>query len=71
VPHRGAAGGYDTGWFSPGGSFTAEDVAAHLPEIVDSEGMFLPDSIFDEMSYVTAGWQTPRQTDGPDRIGSR
>ena len=46
--------GMTPGWFSPGGSFTAEDVAAHPPEIVDSEGMFLPDSIFDEMSYVTS-----------------
>ena len=32
--------GMTAGWFSPDGTFTAEDVAAHLPEVIDSEGMF-------------------------------
>lgn len=46
--------GVTAGWFSPGGSLTAEDVATHLPQIVDPGGTFLPDSIFDEMGYVTS-----------------
>jgi NAD(P)-dependent dehydrogenase (short-subunit alcohol dehydrogenase family) len=57
--------GMTTGWFSPGESFTAEDVAAHLPEVIDPEGMFLPDSIHDEMGYVTSRLAGPREPDKP------
>jgi NAD(P)-dependent dehydrogenase (short-subunit alcohol dehydrogenase family) len=46
--------GMTAGWFSPGGSLSAEDVAAYLPEIIDTEGMFVPDSIYDEMGFVTS-----------------
>jgi NAD(P)-dependent dehydrogenase (short-subunit alcohol dehydrogenase family) len=46
--------GVTAGWFSPGGSFSAEDVAAHLAEILDTEEMLVPDSIFDEMGYATS-----------------
>jgi NAD(P)-dependent dehydrogenase (short-subunit alcohol dehydrogenase family) len=42
------------GWCSPGGQFTAEDVAAHLDEIGDCERMVVPGSIFDEMDDVDA-----------------
>lgn len=41
------------GWVSPTGSFTAEDVQRELATITDTEGMFVPDSIFDEIGYVT------------------
>ncbi len=51
--------GVTAGWFSPGGSFTAEDVAAHLPQVVDPEGTFVPDSIFDEMGYTTGRLASP------------
>jgi NAD(P)-dependent dehydrogenase (short-subunit alcohol dehydrogenase family) len=46
--------GVTTGWFSPGGSFAAEDIGAHLPEILDADGMLVPDSIVDEMGYATS-----------------
>jgi NAD(P)-dependent dehydrogenase (short-subunit alcohol dehydrogenase family) len=46
--------GVTAGWFSPGGPLSADDVAAHLPEILDAQEMLVPDSIFDEMAYVTS-----------------
>ena len=46
--------GVSQGWFSPGGRFTAEDVAAHLAEITDCDGMLVPGSIFDELDHVEA-----------------
>jgi NAD(P)-dependent dehydrogenase (short-subunit alcohol dehydrogenase family) len=46
--------GVSEGWSSPGGSFTAEDVEAHLPEIGKNTAMVVPGSIFDEMGYVDA-----------------
>ena len=44
--------GVTRGWFSPGGAFTAEDVAGHITEITDPSGMLVPGSIFDEMGHV-------------------
>lgn len=42
------------GWISPTGSFTAEDVQRELATITDTDGMFVPGSIFDEIGYVTS-----------------
>ena len=42
--------GVTRGWTSPTGSLSAEDVAAHLPEITDPAGLLVPGSIFDEMA---------------------
>jgi hypothetical protein len=50
--------GVTKGWCSPTGSLTAEDVAAHLGEINDVEGMLVPGSIFDEMEDVDAQLST-------------
>lgn len=44
--------GVTSGWVSPDGSLTAEDVAAHLDEITDAEGMIVPGSIFDEIGHT-------------------
>jgi NAD(P)-dependent dehydrogenase (short-subunit alcohol dehydrogenase family) len=60
--------GVNKGWCSPTGSLTAEDVAAHLGEINDTEGMLVPGSIFDEMEDVdaqlsTAGTEWARSVD--------
>jgi NAD(P)-dependent dehydrogenase (short-subunit alcohol dehydrogenase family) len=46
--------GVTQGWFSPGGNFTAEDVAANLPEIMATDGLLVPANIFDEVGFVTA-----------------
>lgn len=46
--------GITRGWRSPGGSFTAEDVAAHLADITDADNILVPQSIFDEMADVLA-----------------
>lgn len=43
--------GVTRGWTSPTGSITAEDVATHLAEIVDTTKILVPGSIFDEMAY--------------------
>ena len=45
--------GETRGWMAPGGSLTAEDVAAHLPEILDTTGVLVPRTLYDEMAYVT------------------
>lgn len=44
--------GVTKGWIAPGGSFSAEDVLAHLDQITDPEDMLLPNSIFDEIGYT-------------------
>lgn len=46
--------GVTHGWSRPGLRFTAEDVEAHLPEIMNADQILVPQSIFDEMSYATA-----------------
>jgi NAD(P)-dependent dehydrogenase (short-subunit alcohol dehydrogenase family) len=50
--------GVNRGWCSPTGRLTAEDVAAHLGEINDTQGMLVPGSIFDEMADVDAQMST-------------
>jgi NAD(P)-dependent dehydrogenase (short-subunit alcohol dehydrogenase family) len=45
--------GETRGWMAPGGSFSAEDVAAHLPEILDTTGLLVPRTLYDEMGFVT------------------
>jgi len=46
--------GITRGWTSPDGSLSAEDVATHLPEILDTTGLLVPRTLYDEMGYVTA-----------------
>jgi NAD(P)-dependent dehydrogenase (short-subunit alcohol dehydrogenase family) len=41
------------GWISPTGPLTAEDVQRELATITDTDGMFVPGSIFDELGYAT------------------
>jgi NAD(P)-dependent dehydrogenase (short-subunit alcohol dehydrogenase family) len=43
--------GVTRGWCSPSGSLSAEDVASHLTEILDTTDLFVPRSIYDEMAY--------------------
>lgn len=42
--------GVTRGWSGAGRPFTAEDVEAHLPEVMDTDRILVPQSIFDEMS---------------------
>lgn len=44
--------GVTRGWYSPGGAFSAEDVGSNLNEILDSAGLLLPGSIFDEIAHA-------------------
>jgi NAD(P)-dependent dehydrogenase (short-subunit alcohol dehydrogenase family) len=46
--------GITRGWTAPEGRLTAEDVAAHLPEIVDATDIRVPRTLYDEMAYVMA-----------------
>lgn len=46
--------GVTKGWCSPSGQLSAEDVAAHLDQINDTNSTFVPGSIFDEMEDVDA-----------------
>ncbi|CAM2843126.1 hypothetical protein BST27_06165 [Mycobacterium intermedium] len=43
--------GVTRGWFSPGGSLTAEDVVANLDQILDPADLLVPASIFDELQH--------------------
>jgi NAD(P)-dependent dehydrogenase (short-subunit alcohol dehydrogenase family) len=45
--------GITRGWTAPTGSFSAEDVATHLPEILDTTELLVPRSLYEEMAYVT------------------
>ena len=45
--------GVTAGWFSPAGSFSAEDVEANLSVVMDMDNMLVPGSIVDEISFVT------------------
>lgn len=45
--------GVTRGWSSPDLRFTAEDVQAHLPEILNTDRILVPQSIFDEMGHAT------------------
>ncbi|MDG4669411.1 SDR family NAD(P)-dependent oxidoreductase [Mycobacterium sp. 236(2023)] len=44
--------GVTRGWNSESGAVSAEDVATHLDEITDADGLLVPGSIFDEMAYL-------------------
>jgi NAD(P)-dependent dehydrogenase (short-subunit alcohol dehydrogenase family) len=44
--------GITRGWTAPGGSLSAEDVVEHLPEILDTTGLLVPRTLYDEMGYV-------------------
>lgn len=44
--------GVTGGWCSPGGRFSAEDIATHLTQITDTAAMMVPGSIFDEMAHA-------------------
>lgn len=44
--------GVTRGWFSAGGAFAAEDVAANLDRILDPSGILVPGSIFDEIEHA-------------------
>jgi hypothetical protein len=44
--------GITRGWTAPGGSLSAEDVLEHLPEILDTTGLLVPRTLYDEMGYV-------------------
>lgn len=46
--------GVTRGWVTPDGRFDAEDVEAHLAEVLDSDQMVLPQNIFEEMSLLNA-----------------
>ncbi len=46
--------GVTRGWSSPGGSLSAEDVASHLAEILDTTELLVPRSLYDEMAYDAA-----------------
>lgn len=45
--------GVTRGWKSPDGNVSAEDVAEHLPEILDTTGLLVPRTLYDEMAHVT------------------
>lgn len=44
--------GETRGWTARGGSFSADDVAAHLPEILDPAELLIPRTLYDEMGYA-------------------
>jgi NAD(P)-dependent dehydrogenase (short-subunit alcohol dehydrogenase family) len=46
--------GITRGWTAPDGRLSAEDVADHLPEILDTAGLLVPRTLYDEMGYVTS-----------------
>ena len=46
--------GITRGWTAPEGRLTAEDIAAHMPEIIDATDILVPRTLYDEMAYVTA-----------------
>ena len=46
--------GITRGWTAPDGRLSAEDVADHLPEILDTTGLLVPRTLYDEMGYVTS-----------------
>jgi NAD(P)-dependent dehydrogenase (short-subunit alcohol dehydrogenase family) len=46
--------GLANGWLAPGPAPTAEDIAAHLHEVIDPEPYSIPSSIFDEVAQVCA-----------------
>ena len=46
--------GITRGWTAADGSLSADDVAEHLPEILDTAGLLVPRTLYDEMGYVTA-----------------
>ncbi|MDX1886621.1 SDR family NAD(P)-dependent oxidoreductase [Mycolicibacterium sp. 120270] len=46
--------GLTRGWTAPGGHLTAEDVAAHLPEILSTDDILVPRTLYDEMAHVMA-----------------
>lgn len=52
--------GETRGWTAPGANFTADDVAAHLPEILDTTGLLVPRTLYDEMGYVMSPEQLPK-----------
>lgn len=44
--------GVTDGWFSPDRTLSAEDVAEHLPIIMNTDDLLVPGSIFDEMTHT-------------------
>jgi NAD(P)-dependent dehydrogenase (short-subunit alcohol dehydrogenase family) len=61
--------GVTDGWLSPGDSCaTAEDIAAHLPEIEDRSSYALPDSAWGELSDI--GRLVGRENSAPDGAGA-
>lgn len=46
--------GITRGWTAPDGSLSADDVADHLAEILDTTGLLVPRTLYDEMGYVTS-----------------
>jgi len=51
--------GETRGWTAPDKSFSAEDVAEHLPEILDITALLVPRTLYDEMGYVMSPDQLP------------
>ncbi|CAM3932027.1 SDR family NAD(P)-dependent oxidoreductase [Mycobacterium frederiksbergense] len=45
--------GVTRGWTAPDGTFSADDVATHLPEILDTTGLLVPRTLYEEMAHVT------------------
>ena len=44
--------GLTRGWTAPNGSLSADDIVAHLPEVLDSTDLLVPRTLYDEMGYV-------------------
>jgi NAD(P)-dependent dehydrogenase (short-subunit alcohol dehydrogenase family) len=44
--------GITRGWTAPDGTLSAEDVAANLPQILDTTELLVPRTLYDEMAYV-------------------
>lgn len=44
--------GITRGWTAPGGRLSAEDVATHMPAIMDTSDLLVPRTLYDEMAYV-------------------
>jgi len=51
--------GITRGWTAPDGILSAEDVAEHIPEILDATGLLVPRTLYDEMGYVLAPENLP------------
>ena len=67
--------GVTPGWGGPGGTFTAEDVAANLDQILDPSEILVPGSIFDEIEYaftaeplLTARSRQPETSTSPNPV---